>query len=126
MSFGTAQGDFRWRRHHEHVEVLGKRVGDLRQQVGVAHQCPRAAIGEDVGDLLCLQVPVDRHHRRADGAGCPRHLEESKIVAQHHGDRRALPEAKRLQPRRRTCDTQVQLGIADAAFAADDHRPSSA
>ena len=100
---------------------LGQAARDLRQQVGVADQDIGAAVGQDVGDLLGLQMPVDRHHRAAQRSGSAGDLEQREIIAQHHGDRRAALQAERPQSRRRPGDAGVNLGIADAAVAADDH-----
>ena len=113
-------GDFRRRRHHQQLDIAGQAVPDLRQQVGMADQDFRAAVGQDVGDFLGLQMPVDRHHRAAQRRRRARDFEERKIVAQHHADRRAATEAERPEARRRPRDAGVDLGIADLAFAADD------
>ena len=115
------RGDFRRRLDHQQAQIAGQAACDLRQQVGVADQNFGAAVGQDIGDFLGLQMPVDRHHRAAQrrrGAG---DLEQREIIAQHHGDRRAALQAERPQSRRRPGDAGVNLGIADAAFAADDH-----
>ena len=113
-------GDFRRRRHHQQPDIAGQAVADLRQQVGVADQDLGAAVGQDVGDLLGLQMPVDRHDRAAQRRRAARDFEERKIVAQHHADRRAAAEAERPESRRRPRDAGVDFGIADLAFAADD------
>ena len=44
-------------------------VPDLRQQIGMADQNVGAAVGQDIADLVGLQVPVDRHHRAAERGG---------------------------------------------------------
>ena len=114
------RGDFRRRRHHQQPHIGGQAVPDLRQQVGMADQDFGAAVGQDVGDFLGLQMPVDRHHRAAQRRRRGRDFEERKIVAQHHADGRAATEAERPEARRRPRDAGVDLGIADLAFAADD------
>ena len=79
-------------------DVGGQAIPDLRQQVGVADQNFGAAVGQDVGDFLGLQMPVDRHHRAAQRRGGGRDFEERKIVAQHHADGRAAAEPNALKP----------------------------
>ena len=101
--------DLRRRRHDQHLDVGADAALNLRPEIGVAHQNAGAAIAEDVVHLLGLEMPVDRHHRRADGGGGAGHLEERKIVAQHHGDRRAAVRAQapsiRWRPARRARTT---------------------
>jgi hypothetical protein len=87
----------------------------------VADQDFGAAVGQDVGDFLGLQMPVDRHHRAAQRRRRARDFEERKVVAQHHADGCAAADAERLKTRRRPRDAGVDFGIADLAFAADDH-----
>ena len=113
-------GDFRRRRHHQQFDIAGQAMADLRQQVGMADQDFGAAVGQDIGDFLRLQMPVDRHHRAAQRRRSNRDFEERKIVAQHHPDRHAATETERPKARRRPRDAGVDLGIADPAFAADD------
>ena len=115
------RGDFRRRLDHQQTQIAGKSARDLRQQVGVADQNFGAAVGQDIGDLLGLQMPVDRHHRAAQRGGGAGDLEQREIIAQHHGDRRAALQPERPQSRRGSRDAGVNLGIADAALAADDH-----
>jgi len=54
---------------------------NLRQQVGVADQDVGAAVGQDIADFGCLQVPVNRHHRPAERGGSRDDLEQREIVA---------------------------------------------
>ena len=113
-------GDFGRRRHHQELDMAGQAVPDLRQQVGVTDEYLRAAVGQDVGDLLGLQMPVDRHDGAAQRRRPTRDFEERKIVAQHHADGHAAAKAERPEARRRPRDAGVDIGIADLAFAADD------
>ena len=90
----NARRDFRRGRHHQQLDMAGQAVPDLRQQVGMADQDIGAAVGQDVGDFLGLQVPVDRHHRTAQRGGAAGDLEQRKVVAQHHADGRAAADAE--------------------------------
>ena len=101
------RGDFRRRLDHQQAEMVGQAARDLRQQVGVADQNVGAAVGQDIGDLLGFQMPVDRHHRAAQRRGGAGDLEQREIIAQHHGDGRAAAQAERPQSRRRPGDAGV-------------------
>ena len=73
--------------------MAGQAIPDLRQQVGVTDQDFGAAVGQDVGDFLGLQMPVDRHDGAAQRRRAARDFEEREIIAQHHADRRSATEA---------------------------------
>ncbi len=66
------------------------------QQVGMRHQHPGTAVGEDVGDLVGLEVPVDRHRVGAEPHSGEGGFQEGEVVAQQQ--RGAVA---RLQPQRR-------------------------
>lgn len=118
------RGDLRWRRHDQELDPRRQPVVDLRQQIGVADQRVGAAVGQDVGDLVGLQMPVDRHHRTAERSGGCDHFEQREIVAQHHADRLAALHAERAEAGGRPCDAGVNVAIADLSVAADDHTGS--
>ena len=88
----------------------------------MADQHPRPAVLDDVGDLLGLEVPVDRHGVGTDGLRAVRHLDEGDVVA--HQDRHAIAglHAKLRKPGRYAAHALVQLGVRDAASAADEAR----
>ena len=72
----------------------GTRRLDRRPQVGVQHQHLRAAVAEDVRDLLAAPMPVDRHRARAERHRRDRGLQELDRVAQQQRDPVARADAQ--------------------------------
>src|SRR5262249_48846049 len=61
--------DLRRRRYDQHLDMIAHALADLWPEIGMAHQNPGATIADDVAHLVGLEMPVDRHHRRAEGGG---------------------------------------------------------
>ena len=76
----------------------------------MADQHAGAAVGEDVGDLLGLEVPVDRHRIGAERLRGVGRLDEGDVVAHQDGDAIAGRDAEREQARRDAPHPAVELG----------------
>ena len=83
----------------EHLHTGRNGVRNPGQQVGMGDQHLGAAVRENVGDLLGLEVPVDRHGVRAEPYGGERGLQERKVVAQQQGGAVAPLEPQRRKAR---------------------------
>ena len=90
------------------------------QQVGMRDQHLGAAVGEDVGDLVGLEMPVDRHGVGAEAHGGQRGLQKSEVVAQQQRDAVALAHAERREAGGGAQDACVEGGSGQAAVAADE------
>ena len=91
--------DLRRRRHDERrARRRARRRAAIGQQVGMADQHLGAAIAQDVGDLLGLEVPVDRHGVGGQPLRRDRGFEEGEIVAQEQRDRIAGVTPRSMKP----------------------------
>ncbi len=87
---------------------------DGRSQVGMADQHAGAAVLQDVGDFLGLEVPVDGHGVRAERLRGVGHFHEGEVVAHEDGDALPRRHTERRQPRRRAPHAFVECRAGDA------------
>ena len=111
--------DFRRRRDRDHGDPGRQLGGDRRQQVGMADEHAGTAVGQDVGDLLGLEVPVDRHGVGAERLRGPRSLHEGDVVAHQDGDAAAPADTQGRERRRQAPPARLHGLRARAARAAD-------
>jgi hypothetical protein len=65
-----SHGDFRRSGKHEDANIARDGDANLIEQIGVTKQRSGAAVARDAANLVRLEVPIDRNHRRA-GADRP-------------------------------------------------------
>ena len=111
---------FRRRRHDEHVHARWHDMRDCMQEIGMHDENARAAILQNIFDLLRLEMPIDRHGIGAELLGCDRGFEESEIVAQEERDGIAGAHANVAKTSRRARCAVVELGARQMAVAADE------
>ena len=116
----VGRSHLRWGRHGNERDVRRDIGRDGAEQVGMADQHAGAAVGEDVGDLLGLEVPVDRHGVGAERLRRVGRLHEGDVVAHQDGDALARRHAQHGQPRRDAAHSRVQRVGAQAPRAADE------
>ena len=80
----------------------------------------RAAVGEDMRDLIAAPVPVDRDRARAERDGRDRGFDELDRVAQQKRDPLAGADAGLCEARAESQRARKQLGVAARALAAAD------
>jgi len=116
------EGPAQWRRRldHDDPRVVGDRVGDLRQHVGMHDQDRGAAVAQDIAGLLGLEMPVDRAGVAA-GQPCRQHrLEPGDVVAQHDGDHVARPHAEPVERADAAQRAVGQSGAVEPAVSEDE------
>jgi hypothetical protein len=116
------------RRGREHRDARGRHGAEFVQQVGLGDEELRAAVGQDVAQLVGLEVPVDRAPGGAEPTRREHQLERERAVAQHQRDDVALADPVPLQRRGRAQRALEEvLGVLAAVLEHDGrfHRGSS-
>ena len=81
----------------------------------------RVAVVDDVRDLLCVEVEVDRREVDPRALGCPGDLEIVGIVVHEDRDVGVEPESAVVQQLRELVRAVVQLPVRDRVTARGHH-----